>query len=63
MIETTQEVCQKADRHAAAVVDAHVAKLTAEGRNPSPEVLFALHRKAWASVTGADTVRVISKSS
>lgn len=62
MIEVTQDVCRKADEHAAAVVEDYQRRAREQGTEPSVEIMFELHRAAWASVTGASAVKVVQST-
>ena len=63
MKEVTPSVVAKADEHAATVIQNATDEAASKGQTLDPLRAYYLHKAAWASVTGADAVRVTNTSS
>lgn len=58
MITVTLSKTDEADRIAAQRLEARVREAADEGLELDPYTQMMIHKMAWASVTGADVVRV-----
>lgn len=58
MIEVTEALVREADARAQKALDDAVARAKENGTELAPEVALAIHKGAWAAVTGAEHVKV-----